>query len=75
MSQTNQATCSEETSVAILCAISELEEALRMFGLEMVREDDPRATDGATHASPAYMVGCAAVAIRAALGKLKEVRS
>jgi hypothetical protein len=55
-------------------AIAELEDALRMLGLEMVPETDRRAGDGKTHASPAHMAGYVAVAIREALQQLRQVK-
>jgi hypothetical protein len=55
-------------------AIAELEDVERMFGLEMVAENDPRANDSKTHASPSHMVGYAGVAIREALRQLRKVK-
>ncbi len=55
-------------------AIAELEDAQRMFGLEMVAETDPRAVNSKTHASPAHMVGYASVCIREALAQLRQVK-
>lgn len=55
-------------------AIAELEDAMRMLGLQMVTETDPRAGDGKTHASPAHMAGYVSVAIREALKQLGQVK-
>lgn len=66
---------SARASTQIEDAISDLKDAMRVLGLEMVSEDDEKATDGKTHASPAFMTGYVAGSIKSAIQKLQAVQS